>query len=659
MATLFGRWRLFGRGSARALAALAALAFAGACAPPPIPPQTIAHVPGPFELPKGTRDAGAEGPIPVSASDPARGSASALVTIVEFADFQCAFCQRAAETVMTLQREYGPEQLRVVWKHYPLPFHREARPAAEAGAAIFERAGAAGFWRYHDAIFTAKRPLGRALFDEAVAASGVAPEDVVAAARAGGAARKVEADEQLGRQIGVSGTPAFFVNGVLVHGAQPIERFRAVVDAQLAAAKRALAGGTPAAGLYSLLSAQGFVPPKAAAGADDEDDEPADTTVYRVPVTGSPSRGKPTALVTIVEFADFECPYCVRAEETLKQVEARYGDKVRLVWKHMPLPFHRHATPAAELAAEAFAQKGDAGFWKAHDLLLAQRGHLEGSDLEQAAKAAGLDAAKAMQALARHDHAAAVARDVDLAEDVEATGTPTFFVNGRKLVGALPFDAFRAVVDAEIAQADAAVAAGAQPGSIYETLQQNAKLAPMESAVVPPPTPASPSRGPSGAKVVVQVWSDFECPFCKRVEPTLAELDAAFPGKLRFVWHNHPLPFHPHALPAAEAAMEAFAQKGAPAFWRMHDLILENQEAGMDRVALERYATSLGLDLPRFRAALDGGVHRAAIEADAKVGQAAGLDATPGVMISGYRVSGAQPLSRFKRVVRRALAEAK
>ncbi len=105
--------------------------------------------------------------------------------------------------------------------------------------------------------------------------------------------------------------------------------------------------------------------------------------------------------------------------------------------------------------------------------------------------------------------------------------------------------------------------------------------------------------------------------------------------------------------------MEAFAQKGAPGFWKMHDLILENQGGGLDRAGLEQYAATIGLDLPRFRAALDGGVHRAAIEADLKLGMAAGLDATPGFVINGYRVSGAQPLGRFKKVVRRALAEAK
>jgi protein-disulfide isomerase len=113
-------------------------------------------------------------------------------------------------------------------------------------------------------------------------------------------------------------------------------------------------------------------------------------------------------------------------------------------------------------------------------------------------------------------------------------------------------------------------------------------------------------------------------------------------------------------MDAAEATLEAFAQKGAAGFWKMHDLILDNQGgAGQGRAALEQYAATVGLDLPRFRAALDGSRHRAAIESDTRIAVAAGLGATPGFVINGYRVSGAQPLSRFKKVVRRALAEAK
>src|SRR5262249_32499552 len=152
----------------------------------------------------------------------------------------------------------------------------------------------------------------------------------------------------------------------------------------------------------------------------------------------------------------------------------------------------------------------------------------------------------------------------------------------------------------------------------YDTLQQGAVGAPPpETANVPPPTKDNPSRGPQGAKVVVQIWSDFQCPFCKRVEPTLRDLDAAFPGKIRFVWHNLPLGFHKNAEPAAEVAMEAFAEKGANGFWAMHDLLFAAQEqpGGLEREGLLALGKQAGLDAGKLGAAIDGGVYRKQIEA--------------------------------------------
>jgi protein-disulfide isomerase len=390
-------------------------------------------------------------------------------------------------------------------------------------------------------------------------------------------------------------------------------------------------------------------------------DPDEDLTIYRVPVGASPVLGKPTALVTLVEFGDFQCPFCARAESNVRILRERYGDRIRVVWKNDPLPFHKYAEPSAELALEARAQRGDAAFFRVHDLLLALGGRIGDDDLAAVAKEAGLKEDAALRAVASHAHAQAIDEDTDLSDDVGASGTPAFFINGRKLVGAQPLERFVALVDEQIGVAEAALARGVPREKLYDELQRSAApAAAPDTVLVPSPTPASPTRGPADAKVVIQIWSDFECPFCLRVEPTLAELDAAFPGKIRVVWHNHPLPFHPHAELAAEAGMEAFAQRGAAGFWQMHDLILEHQgDAGQARPALEQYAGTVGLDVTRFRAALDAGTHRAAVLTDVQIADGAGLSATPGFVINGYRLLGAQPLSRFKKVVRRALAEAK
>jgi protein-disulfide isomerase len=167
---------------------------------------------------------------------------------------------------------------------------------------------------------------------------------------------------------------------------------------------------------------------------------------------GVPSFGPEGAKVTIVEFSDFQCPFCSRVQGTLEQVMRIYEGRVRIVWKNNPLAFHKQADPAAQLALEARAQRGDAGFWAAHDLLFQNQRKLSDEDLEGYAKELGLDVGRAKQAIARRKYAGEIAADQRLADQVKATGTPMFFINGRKLVGAQPFEKFKAVIDRELAR---------------------------------------------------------------------------------------------------------------------------------------------------------------------------------------------------------------
>ncbi len=117
----------------------------------------------------------------------------------------------------------------------------------------------------------------------------------------------------------------------------------------------------------------------------------------------------------------------------------------------------------------------------------------------------------------------------------------------------------------------------------------------------------------------------------------------------------------PDAPLAAEAALEAFAQKGSEGFWRMHDILFENQArpGGLGRDQLEKYAADIGLDVTAFRAALDNHVHKAQVDADSAAVDAAGITGTSGFVINGYFISGVQPYTKFRRLIDRALAEAK
>jgi protein-disulfide isomerase len=165
-----------------------------------------------------------------------------------------------------------------------------------------------------------------------------------------------------------------------------------------------------------------------------------------VAATG-PSKGPADAKITIVEFSDFECPFCVRAEETVTQVLQKYDGKVRLVYRDFPLPFHPHAAKAAEAARCAGDQSK---YWQMHEKLFANQKALEPDALKRYAKDLGLDAAKFDKCLDGGEKAKAVADDRKAGEEVGVTGTPAFFINGVLVSGAQPLEAFTQVIDAEL-----------------------------------------------------------------------------------------------------------------------------------------------------------------------------------------------------------------
>jgi Na+/H+ antiporter NhaA len=162
-------------------------------------------------------------------------------------------------------------------------------------------------------------------------------------------------------------------------------------------------------------------------------------------------RGTADAPVTLVEYGDFECPYCGRAEPVVRELLADAGDDIRYVWRHLPLEHvHPHAALAAE-AAEAAAEQG--AFWDMHDLLLAHQDHLLGRDLLEYAARLGLDVERFHRDLTEHELAARVAEDVQSAELSGVSGTPTFFVNGRRHYGAYDIDTLKAAVKTAKARA--------------------------------------------------------------------------------------------------------------------------------------------------------------------------------------------------------------
>ena len=623
--------------------------------------------------------------IPVTAAQPSKGPANALVTMVVFSEFQCPFCSRMIPITEQMLREY-PTQVRVVWRNLPLGFHPNAMPAAEAAMEAFAQGGNEKFWRLHDILFQNQRELTRENLDRWAGEVGLDMTRYRAAMDGHTHQRAIEADAALAAQIGAQGTPNSFINGIQVTGAQPFEAFKAIIDAEIANAQRLIASGTPAANIYAAVTRGGLTraAPAAAPGAQpgaapqQARPQPDPNAVYRVPVEGRlPQQGPDDALVTLVLFSEFQCPFCSRVEPTVTRIVQEYGRDVRVVWMNNPLGFHPNAMPAAIAAMEAFEQGGNAKFWALHALLFEHQADLSRPNIETYAQQAGLNMAQLRAALDNNEHQAIITAQQQLAQGLGASGTPSFFINGRNLRGAQPFEAFKAVIDEELAKARALVAAGTPRARVYaETIRnghttQQMLAAPAGAApgaAAPAAAPArptrvelaipagAPSKGPANAPVVIQEISDYQCPFCSRVLPTIEQLMTAFPNQIRLVWRDLPLPFHPNAHIAAQAAREVQRQGGDEKFWAYNAKLFENQR-DLTRETLERLATELGgINMAQFRQALDTERHKAAVDADLAAAQAVGINGTPGFVINGTVISGAVPYEQFEAAVRAALA---
>jgi len=184
--------------------------------------------------------------------------------------------------------------------------------------------------------------------------------------------------------------------------------------------------------------------PARAARPDEDFDK-----VYTIAIADSPVKGGAEAPVTIVEFSDFQCPFCAKATPIVAEVLKKYPDKVKYVFKHYPLPFHPAARPAA-LASMAAQEQGK--FWEMHDVLFRNQQTLDASKLEEYAKEAGLDVARFKKDLAekKAEYEKRIEADMALGQSIDVRGTPTHYVGGKK-VRVRTVDGFSALIDAQLA----------------------------------------------------------------------------------------------------------------------------------------------------------------------------------------------------------------
>lgn len=193
---------------------------------------------------------------------------------------------------------------------------------------------------------------------------------------------------------------------------------------------------------------------------------------FKVPVDPKkhPVEGPLNAPVTIVEFSDFQCPFCGRAAGTMGQIHKKFPKAVRIVFMNNPLSFHKHAQMAAEVAYAVFKLKGNEAFWKFHDKLFANRTRLGRDNLVKWATELGVDAKKLNEALNKATYRPVTKAQQALATKLGARGAPAFFINGRFVSGAQPFAVFKKKVDEALERAQALLQKGVKPADLYKRI---------------------------------------------------------------------------------------------------------------------------------------------------------------------------------------------
>jgi len=355
---------------------------------------------------------------------PSRGPQDAKVTIIEFSDFQCPFSKRVQPTIKKILEKY-PQDVRHVYKQHPLAFHKDAPLASEASLAAEEQGK---FWEMHDVIFENQKQLKEENLLKYAGDLGLDIEQFKADLKDHKFKLQVDREAQQAVKIGATGTPAFFVNGRFLSGAKPLESFVKVIDEELSGKKIAFKWGKN-------------VKDERKKGKRVEEDP---NKIYKVPIGDAPTKGPKDAPITVVGFQDFQCPFSKRSLSTLEQLIKAYSNQVKLAFKNFPLGFHKQAGIAAEVAMAAGAQ---GKFWEMHDKIFANQKQLSIDNLKSYAQELNLDMKKFNDDLDSHRFKKVIDEDMKIGRGAGVRGTPTFFINGRKLVGAKPLAEFQKVID--------------------------------------------------------------------------------------------------------------------------------------------------------------------------------------------------------------------
>ena len=385
--------------------------------------------------------------VPLGDTPDTRGRADALVTVIMFGDFECQHCRAVVGTLDEVLAQHG-DDVRLVFRHLPLEnVHTSARSAAKAALAASAQDK---FWAMHDALFDRGNRLDADAIESAAREAGLELTRYAADAASVDVDRRLQRDIDTAAKFGIKGTPAFFVNGRYLGGRQSASAFNAVIAEELGRARKFVErrGNTRKRLYEDMLThfAPEVVRPETAIAIPS-----LDSKRYSIATAGLPRKGAESfAQVEIVECGDFDCPFCARSRKALDEtLEAFPG--VSLYFAHNPLDYHSGAEPAARAAAAANAQ---GKFWEMHDELFKDQRSKARTDEDYALYAArlGLDVETFAKDYASEEIAKQVATQRTLCTDNDATATPTFFINGRRITGAQTAEQLEALVEAELSE---------------------------------------------------------------------------------------------------------------------------------------------------------------------------------------------------------------
>ena len=452
------------------------------------------------------------------ANSPVKGGVNANATVVIFGDFTTPATQYVLrEGLDDLFKTHG-EKVAVVYKYYPLKSNnaKDGEPESMTRAKAAAAAQSFGkFWDYAAKMVATKDDKA---FDENAAVQialdlKINAKAFLEAMNSDDTKKKLEADAVLAKKLGVKAAPAIIVNGKAIEFKGNVTK-----DALLQAVSDEVAR------IDNLPHRNYLISTMIAGNASDAADASTDAL-------GRPARGAKNAIVTIVEYSDYQCPFCAKVEPTLAEVLKNYPDTVRIVFNHNPLAMHKDAKLAHQAAYAAGLQ---GKFWEMHDTLFKNQKNLKEDDLVGYAKSLGLDLNKFRADLKAPGTVAAIEKALKIGEDNDIKGTPNFSINGMPLKGAVPYEQFKAKIDEAIANArKVQKETGLEGEKLYnELVKRNAPKPPARQMVE---FSGAPALGPENAPIILIEFTDFQCPFCKRANDTVHELMKNNPDTIRLL----------------------------------------------------------------------------------------------------------------------------